>query len=163
MAEVDSRRLRRAGSRIAGGGFGWFLGLASIRSPYCSSALPSRPRRAFDRMICGGQLYVCLRSNLFRKPRTVLNQQPLDSHFRGILEPRPSLLPEIQDSCHAQSRNDDLTSLPVSLRAFRCPCRTWGNMATIRERNGSSDEFACVSMSSPIRKFTTCAARVLAA
>ena len=91
-----------------------------------SSALPRRPRRALDRMICGGQLFVCLRSNLFRELRTVLNQQLLDSHFRGILEPRSSVFPEIQDSCHAQSRNNDLASLPVSLHAFRCPLPNLG-------------------------------------
>ncbi len=77
-------------------------------------------------MICGSQLHVCLRSNLFRELRTVLNQQPLDSHFRRILEPRSSVLPEIQNSRHAQSRNDDLASLSVSLHAFRCPSPNLG-------------------------------------
>src|SRR5664280_1687486 len=91
-------------------------------SKLCASvALLGGPCRALDLMISSGQLFVCRRINLFRKFRTVLNQQPLDSHFRRILEPRSSVFPEIQDSCHAQSRNDDLAGLPVSLHAFRCP------------------------------------------
>src|ERR1035437_4944380 len=77
-------------------------------------------------MICGEQLCVCHRSNLFWELRAVLNQQPLCSHFRGVLEPRFSVLPEIQESCHAKSCNDDLASLPVCLHVFRCPLPNLG-------------------------------------
>ena len=84
------------------------------------------PRCALQDVIRGGQLCVCLRSNLFRELRTVLNQQPLYSHFLGILESRSSVFPEIPDSCHAKSRNDDLASLPVSLHEFRCPLPNLG-------------------------------------
>ena len=39
---------------------------------------------------------------------------------------------------------------------------TWGNTAIIRECSGSSETRAISSMSSPLRRFTTCAARALA-
>ena len=73
----------------------YFLRLSD--SPYIlSSALPRRPRRALDRtypaLNCS---YASGVISSGTQDRT--NQQPLDAHFRWILEPRSSVFPEIQD------------------------------------------------------------------